>query len=165
VEHEKESARWTQRGISDSNLLELYRRCSGQDAVSYCRDLNGRHGSDRYRVGVPEYNPQPNPPCCKAHAHGVPQRWKPITTNRFGGATGAGVPCPVQPKSQTQRRSTANPAPTEKATRIYWRPQFCCRPTLNALSRNSHTLFDCLATTTTIDCSFFSPESQVLNMG
>ena len=36
-------------------------------------------------------------------------RSKPTTTSRRGGATGAGVPCPVQPKSQTQRRATAKP--------------------------------------------------------
>jgi hypothetical protein len=32
-----------------------------------------------------------------------------MTTSRIGGATGAGVPRPVHPKSQTHRSATANP--------------------------------------------------------
>src|SRR5215471_11038049 len=37
-------------------------------------------------------------------------RYIPTTTRFFGGAMGAGVPWPVQPKSHTQRHAIANPS-------------------------------------------------------
>jgi len=37
----------------------------------YC-DGNGCHGSDRYRVGASEDNPEPDPSDGEAHVHGVP---------------------------------------------------------------------------------------------
>jgi len=54
---------------------------------------------------------KPDPSGCESQVHSVPHAAvEPHRINRVGGATGAGVPCPVHPKSQTQRRATANPS-------------------------------------------------------
>src|SRR5271167_1573259 len=72
------------------------------------REGNGRYGGNYNPVGVSEDRPKADPPDCESQVHGVPHvAVEP--PNRFGGATGAGVPWPVHLKSQTQRRATANP--------------------------------------------------------
>jgi len=78
----------SQRGGSGCGL------CSETATSSDCC----RHGGcpRRASVRVSEHNPQPDPPAAKAQVHGVPHvAVETTSTNRCGGATGAGVPRPV----------------------------------------------------------------------
>ena len=93
------------RGFSKRGLLI-------KDHEQVNADRNGSEDSDCHRVGMPEYNPQPDPPPSSSlRTWDSPRsdRSRPRPT-ALAGRFGAGVPCPVQPKSHTQRRATANPS-------------------------------------------------------
>src|SRR3569833_1465383 len=60
----------------------------------------------------------------------------PTTTSLVGGRTGAGVPCPVAPKSQIQRSATENPS-TAGTTAINRHAEVPLRSTLNPSHRGS----------------------------
>lgn len=72
---------------------------------------HGSRSSNCLWIGVSKHDPHTNPPSCETEVHGVAH--VPIKTDDNQTSwrdNRAGVPCPVHPKSHTQRKAIAKPS-------------------------------------------------------